>query len=93
MKNFILILTAIVIAFVLATYILHRIFKGKKSIKYLPSIAAFALGVYCMYIARTTSEGFQGIGYMLLGIMCFTGFLGGIISGIVIDYIKPGIRK
>lgn len=93
MKNFILILVLIIISFILITFILHKIFKSKKFVKYIPSIAAIALGAYSIYLARTSTQGFQGIGFMLLGIMSFAGFLSGFISGIFLDYMLPRIKK
>lgn len=93
MKNFILILVLIIISFILITLILHKIFKGKKFVKYIPSIAAVALGAYSIYLAKTSTQGFQDIGFMLLGIMSFAGFLGGFFSGIFLDYILPRIKK
>ncbi|MFT9493469.1 hypothetical protein [Anaerosolibacter sp.] len=89
MPRFLGILLIILGVFSLVTYLLHRFFKNKY-IKYIPTVAALIFAVYNFYGARMLpAEGFQDLARVILGVMLMAGFLSGIATGVIIDYIIP----
>ena len=92
MSRFLGILMIILMIFSGITYLMDRFFKNKY-IKYIPAMVVLLLGVYNFYGARfMPSEGFQDLARVILGVMAMAGFLSGIATGVVIDYLLP-MRK
>lgn len=88
MKNFILILILILVIFSLLTLLLNHYFKKRKFIKYIPSIIMFLLAVYTFYVAKTSTEGFLDIAYILLTIMSIVGLASSLVTAFVLDFIQ-----
>lgn len=91
MKNFILILLFIIAVFLGLSLLLNHFFKKYKYIKYIPALIMLILTIYSFYIAKTSTEGFLDIAYMLLSIMSAAGFLSSLITSLVLDYIQNKI--
>lgn len=88
----ILILLGIVTLFSGITYLLWRISKRVKLIKYIPSLLCLLAGIYFMYIAKTVQMnggGFEDLANLLLSIMSLTGFISGLATCIIIDFVVP----
>jgi len=92
MENFIL--TVLIIAVVLAvtTYIMHRKFRDKKQLKYMPAIGALTLAVYNI-IKGSKGGGMEGLANVVVGMLLFAAFLSGIITGLVLDFLVPRWKK
>ena len=85
-----LLFIGIVFASSILTFIIHWIFKTRRYVKYIPVILAMFLGIYNIYLARTIEhQGFQDIAKVLLAMMFFVSFFAGLITSLVIDFVKP----
>jgi hypothetical protein len=85
-----LIIPAIIIflIFFSLTYLLHRFFKARRFIKYLPSLVSLIAAIINIALARSTQgEGFKDLAYVLMSMLFFIGFISGILSGLYFDYI------
>lgn len=88
MKNFILILLFIITIFSLLTLLLNHYFKKRKFIKYIPSIIMFLLAVYTFYVAKTSTEGFLDIAYILLTVMSIVGLASSLVTALILDFVQ-----
>ncbi|AOT69077.1 hypothetical protein [Geosporobacter ferrireducens] len=89
MNRLIPILLVIIIVFAAATYLLHRIFLRRRWIKYIPGIAALGTCIYHVIMIRTGQyNGFEDLARILMGIMLFSGFIGGLLTGLILDFIR-----
>ncbi|MEL7566818.1 MAG: hypothetical protein AAGU27_18320 [Dehalobacterium sp.] len=89
MNRLILLLTIILIVFSLLTYLLHRFFTPKKYVKYMLPLFLLLGAAYQFYLSRQPSQGFEDLAQFILALMCFTGALAGIITGIILDRFYP----
>lgn len=88
MNRLIPILLVIFMVFGTVTYLLHRIFQKRRWIKYIPAMAAMIACFYQVVMIRTGQyTGFEDLARILMGIMLFTGFLGSLTVGLVLDLL------
>ena len=94
LTRFILIMAAICIVVIAITYLIHRLASRKKYAKYIPAIIFMFMGIYNMYMLRTSSgEGFGDIVKALYLSVCFASFISGVGTGVFIDFILPKLKK
>jgi hypothetical protein len=89
--NFVFILILISIAAIIITFILNLLFKKIRYVKYIPAIVLFPFMIYnfiTMY--SVTSEGFESLGRLIMGILLLTACASSLIASIVFD-ITHGI--
>lgn len=92
MNRFILIITAAFIIFSIPTYILYRLTIKNRYIKYLLPAVTLILTVYNFYLSRIPSEGFEGLGRLLMGIILFFCFLSSLLTSLFFDFIYPKLK-
>ena len=93
MDRFIIIIAIISLFFILESYILHRLFRNRKFVKYLPPAGSLILSVISFYLARTGDrQGLQDIARHLIGLVLFTGFIAGTLSAVFFD-VKSRYKK
>ena len=81
---FILMVIAVSAAFVGATYILHRVFKGS-NVKYTPSIILLIMALYNLFLIISSKNEYNVIAYIFVFIMFLLGSLSGIVTGILLN--------
>lgn len=92
MERFLFLLLIVFAAFLLITFVLHKIFRNR-FFKYIPGILSFIGGIYLIYLSQTANQGLADIGYAIMSMMFFTGFLATLIMGFYLDIIKPRLGK
>ena len=94
MTRFLLIVATICIVVIGITYLIHRLVGRKKYAKYIPAVSFVLLGIYNIYLIRTSpGEGFGDIVKALVLFVCATCFISGVITGLFIDFILPKLKK
>lgn len=93
MDRLVLIIIVIVIIFALLTYLLHRLTIKRRFIKYLMPLLILIPAIYYFYQAGIPSEGFKGLGNLLMAFILFTGFLSSLASGLFFDFLLPKLKK
>ncbi|SHJ01185.1 hypothetical protein SAMN02745975_01090 [Geosporobacter subterraneus DSM 17957] len=95
MNRLIPILLMIFMVFGVVTYLLHRFFQKRLWIKYTPALAAIIACFYQVVMIRTGQHtGFEDLARILMGIMLFSGFLGSLTAGLILDFLKrKGMNK
>lgn len=88
MKNFIMILILILIIFSLLTLLLNHYFKKRKFVKYIPSIIMSPVAIYTFYVAKTSTEGFLDIAYILLTVMSIVGLVSSLVTALILDFAQ-----
>lgn len=89
MNRLIPILLVIMIIFAAATYLLHRIFLKRRWVKYIPGVTALAVCVYHVVMIQIGQyNGFEDLARILMGMMLFSGFIGGLLTGLILDFIR-----
>ena len=83
----------ICILFVIITSLLGIYVKSKGWVKYLPALLSFLSSAGLIIKARELSEGFAGLGYVVLGLVCGLFFLASLITAFVIDAVRLINRK
>lgn len=91
--RFALLLAAIFVGISSLTFILHRIFRKYKQIKYVPAAILLVLSVYYYYLSTTPYTGFEDIARIIMVVMLFTGFISGLVTGILLDFILPRMKR
>lgn len=82
------VLSIIVIVSILVTFILNRIFKKKRYIKYIPVIVMFPFMIYNFITAYSApAEGFEALGRFVMGLLLFSASLPSIICSIILDIV------
>ena len=91
MDRLILILLVIVALFSGITYLLWRVSKRVKFVKYSPALLCLLAGVYYLYLAKTVQVhgGFEDLANAILSMMLLTGFVSGLATCLIIDFIVP----
>lgn len=91
MDRLILILLGIVALFSGITYLLWRVSKRVKLVKYSPALLCLLAGVYYWYLAKTVQVhgGFEDLANAILSMMLLTGFVSGLATSLIIDFIVP----
>lgn len=89
MDRFILILLGIVALFSSLTYLLWRVSLRVRLVKYTPTVLCLLAGVYFFYLAKAVqaNDGFSDLANFLLSMMFFTGFVSGLITCLIIDFV------
>jgi hypothetical protein len=94
LTRFVLIVATICIVVIAITYLIHRLVGRKKYAKYVPAVIFMLMGIYNIYMIRTSpSEGFQDIVKALYIFVCFASFISGTLTGIFIDFVLPKLKK
>ena len=94
MTRFILIVAAVCIIVIGITYLIHRLVGKKKYAKYIPAVIFLLMGIYNVYMIRTSpGEGFGDIVKALYIFVCAACFISGIGTGVFIDLILPRISS
>lgn len=93
MANFILIIVASIMIFVLFTWYLSKIFRSNRFFKFIPSFVALFAAVYNIYIANTTPGDFDNLIRGLLAIILLAGAVSGVITAFIIDHFIPYFAK
>jgi len=89
-----MIVVAVCIVVIGITYLIHRLVGRKKYAKYIPAVIFVLLGIYNIYMIRTSpGEGFGDIVKALVIFVCAACFLSGVITGMFIDFILPKLKK
>ena len=91
MDRLIMILLGIVALFSGITYLLWRVSTRVKLVKYSPALLCLLAGVYYLYVAKTVQVhgGFEDLANVLLSIMLLTGFVSGLATCLIIDFVVP----
>ncbi|MFT5871709.1 MAG: hypothetical protein ACI8WT_000629 [Clostridium sp.] len=94
MIKFILVVVAICIAVIFITYLIHKVAGRKKYVKYIPAVLFILMGIYNIYMIRTSpSEGFDDIVKALYLFICAACFITAVGTGVFIDFILPRLKK
>ena len=94
MDRLLLILLAIVVLFSSITYLLGRISKRIRTVKYLPALICLLLAIYYFYRAKTLPNvGFEDLANAILALMLFVGFATGLVTGLILDYVVPRFKS
>lgn len=93
MTRLILTLIWIFAFFAFLTYVLHRVFPKKKYVKYVLLLFLLAGSAYQFYLSRQAGQGFEDLGFLLLSIMYFIGFLATALTGFILDRFFPRNNK
>lgn len=94
MDRFTIVAVSIFLIFFFITYILHRFFKTKKFIKYLPSLVSLTSAAVNLILAKTTKgDGFRDLAHVLMSILLFIGFISGLISALYFDFVSGKYKK
>lgn len=82
------IITVIVLVSILVTFILDKIFKKNRYIKYIPSIIAFIFMKYYFITMYTApSEGFEALGRFVMGGFLLFISLSSLICSVILDIL------
>jgi cytochrome bd-type quinol oxidase subunit 2 len=94
MDRFLIVIIVIFLVSLAITYLLHRFFKTKRFVKYLPPLICLIAAVINLRIARITpSEGFRDLAHVLMSMLLFTGFVSGLLSSLYFDLIAPKFKR
>lgn len=89
-----IIILLILLISIMATYILHRIFKNKRFVKYIPSVLLLPFMVYNFVTMYTVpAEGFQSLGRFVMGLLLLIAIVPSLISAIIFDLISKKRTK
>jgi len=72
---------------VLITYILGKVFRHERWVKYILGVIAIAVSIYFFYIARQPSQGFEDLAYFIMVLILFPAGISGIIAAFIMDYM------
>ena len=86
-SNFIITIFVTNLVCVIITGSLGFIFKGKKFVKYIPTIISVILFVLIIVKAQNPSKSFETVGYVLFGIIVITTFSVSLITALTVDGI------
>ncbi|MBU3187994.1 hypothetical protein K9O30_00100 [Clostridium bowmanii] len=90
MTRFILLVSAVCIAVIGITYLIHRLVGRKKYAKYIPAVIFLLMGIYNVYMIRNNpGEGFGDLIKALYLFVCATCVISGVCTGVFIDFILP----
>lgn len=93
MDRLLIIIVIVFLVFSLLTYLLHRIFKKARVVKYLPAILCLIITIVNIVIARSgTGEGFGDLARIIIAVISFAGFISGLLSALWFDYIASKSR-
>lgn len=94
MDRFLIATLIIFLVFLAITYLLHRFFKTRKFVKYLPSFISLIAAVVYLIMARSgQGEGFKSLGYVLMSMLSFAGFVSGLLSALYFDFAAPRFKR
>jgi len=95
MDRLVLILLGIAAFFAGITYLLGRVLPRVKSFKYSPAVLCLLVGLYYLYLAMIvqSGEGFEDLANALLSVMSLTGFVSGLITALILDFVLPRFKS
>jgi len=93
-KRFIYLLAGIAIILAVLTLLLHRLFRKKRYIKYVPCLLCLGFGVYNFVLAFTVEyAAFEDIAKVILGVISLTGSVSGLVCAVLFDVFSLGRKK
>lgn len=90
MGRFAIAIAIIFLGIGLITYVLGRVFRKNVFIKYIPALLLLLFGVYYIYKAYTVRNGFEDLANFLLALLLFAGAVSGTVTGLFMDFVRPG---
>ncbi len=93
MTRFIIVLLVIAVISSFVSYLLWRLFKEAKIVKYCPSIICFLMAIYFFYLSQTVQDGFKDLAYIIMTEMFSAGFAAGLGTCLFIDYALPKLKR
>lgn len=93
MTRFIIVLLVIAVISSFVSYLLWRLFKEVKIVKYCPSIICLLMAIYFFYLSQTVLIGFKDLAYIIMAEMLFAGFVTGLGTCLFIDYALPKLKR
>lgn len=71
---------------VMLTYVVGKLFRRIRWIKYTVGIVAIAVSLYFIYLSRQPSQGFEDLGQFIIALILFPAGIIGIITAFIMDY-------
>jgi len=71
---------------VVLTYVVGKLFRRIRWIKYTVGIVAIAVSLYFIYLSRQPSQGFEDLGQFIIALILFPAGIIGIITAFIMDY-------
>lgn len=93
MDRLLLILLGIVALFSSITYLLWRVSPRVRLVKYSPALLSLLAGGYYLYLAKTVHVGFADLANAIMSIMFLTGFVSGLVTCLILDFVLPRFRS
>lgn len=87
MDRLLLILLGIVVLFSSITYLLWRVSRRVKLVKYLPALLCLLAGIYYLHLAKTVYVGFEDLANAVLSMMFLIGFASGLVTCLILDFV------
>ncbi|SHI44744.1 hypothetical protein [Lutispora thermophila] len=72
----------------LMTYLLGKLFKHTRWVKYVIGIMAIVVSLYLFYMSRQPSKGFEGLGQFIMALIFFPAGIIGIMTAFIMDSKK-----
>lgn len=92
MTRLLLVLLGIVALFSCITYLLWRLSRVK-IVKYSPALLCLLAGGYYLYQAKTVHVGFADLANAITSMMFLTGFVSGLVTCLILDFVFPRFRS
>lgn len=86
-------MAGIFLGFGLVTYIVHRVYKNNRLIKYVPALATLGAAFYNYYLARTVHTGFEDLARFMVAVMLFVGAVSSFVTAFFLDFLVPIIKR
>lgn len=93
MDRLLIVLIGIMLVFSLLTWGLGQVFRSNRIYKFIPAFVASLAGIINIYIARTSTGGFEDLARGILAVMLLTGALSGFVTGLALDKVIPFFRN
>lgn len=93
MIRFAIAILAVILIVALLTFLLGKGIKKRAYIKYTPSLLLLLSGLYNLYLARTAHNGFEDLARFLLAFLFLIGFVSGTVTGLLMDFLLPRMRR
>ncbi len=86
MNRLLLVILVAAAIVVLLTYLLGKLFRHARWVKYIIGILIIAVSLYFIYLSRQPSQGFEDLGQFIMALVFFPAGIGGIITAFMMDY-------
>jgi len=71
---------------VVLTYVVGKLFRRIRWIKYTVGIVAIAVSLYFIYLSRQPSQGLEDLGQFIIALILFPAGIIGIITAFIMDH-------